>query len=200
MTYDKYDNADLIRLWKQNRSNDILLVLINRHKTFIRYLIRKNFPTLQYHMEDLMQDGIVGFLEGIEKYDANKETEIVTYVGWYILKRLSIAARREVNELKLKSLEELDYYEENDRNSEDLEALLNKEDLNYKIRKTLKDILVDYGSDYLQVLEGMLDGKTAQEMSTYLSCPHHRVIKMKYKITELAANNETINNLFQELY
>lgn len=71
------------RDWEQARSRII--------ESYLLYLTRcANYYARQpQQIEDLVSEGIIGVMEAIEKFDANKENRLLTFADYYIRSRMS---------------------------------------------------------------------------------------------------------------
>ena len=83
--YDNLSNEDLLQLYKTEEDLVAREQLILRNIPLIKTLANKrmNFSNMPY--EDLVQEGIIGLIYGIEKYDASFGTKFSTYVFYWIL-------------------------------------------------------------------------------------------------------------------
>jgi RNA polymerase primary sigma factor len=83
--YDKLSNEELIRMYKLNSDMHARECLILRNRNLVKKAayIRRNYSSLEY--EDLVQEGIIGLIYGIEKYDIKYETQFTTYVYYWIV-------------------------------------------------------------------------------------------------------------------
>lgn len=55
-------------------------------KNVLRY---KRFSTPSYTVDDMYQEGVLGLLKSIEKFDFSKETELSTYATWWIRQHIT---------------------------------------------------------------------------------------------------------------
>lgn len=77
-------NRDLLKAYKQKGNMEARNQLIVKNINLVRKIAskKKNMSILDY--EDLVQEGIIGMIKGIEKFDINKKTEFSTYVYYWI--------------------------------------------------------------------------------------------------------------------
>lgn len=75
---------------------DALNEAINELKSFVHYIIKKKYSTYGKHYEDLVQEGIIGIMKGMEKYDPAKSLP-TTFFNLYIIHEMSKYIDTEVN-------------------------------------------------------------------------------------------------------
>ena len=75
---------------------DALEDAINELKSFVHYVIRKKYATYTKHYEDLVQEGIMGIIKGMEKYNPEKSLP-TTFFNLYIIHEMSKFIDTEVN-------------------------------------------------------------------------------------------------------
>ncbi|GAA0177577.1 hypothetical protein SH2C18_07770 [Clostridium sediminicola] len=85
MHYDNLNNEELLKTYKTNNDLNAREELIVRNLPLVKRLANKrmNFSSLSY--EDLVQEGVLGLIYGIEKYDPSFGTKFSTYVFYWIL-------------------------------------------------------------------------------------------------------------------
>lgn len=83
--YYKLSNEELIRMYKLNNDMQAREYLILKNKNLVKKAayIRKTYSLLEY--DDLIQEGIIGLIYGIEKYNIKYETQFTTYVYYWIV-------------------------------------------------------------------------------------------------------------------
>ncbi len=69
---------------------------IEELKSFVHYVIKKKYSTYGKYYEDLVQEGIVGIIKGLEKYDPTKSLP-TTFFNLYIIHEMSKYIDTEVN-------------------------------------------------------------------------------------------------------
>ncbi len=69
---------------------------IDELKRFVHYVISKKYSTYGKYYEDLVQEGIVGIIKGLEKYDPEK-SKPTTFFNLYIIHEMSKYIDTEVN-------------------------------------------------------------------------------------------------------
>lgn len=86
---------------KYNSGNPILkqesyTEAIDELKSFVHYVIKKKYSTYGKHYEDLVQEGYIGIMKGMEKYDPEKSLP-TTFFNLYIIHEMSKFIDTEVN-------------------------------------------------------------------------------------------------------
>lgn len=69
---------------------------IDELKSFVHYVIKKKYSTYGKYYEDLTQEGIIGIIKGMEKYDPTKSLP-TTFFNVYIIHEMSKFVDTEVN-------------------------------------------------------------------------------------------------------
>lgn len=83
--YDNLNNEELLKIYKTHNDLEAKEKLIIRNLPLVKRLANKrmNFSSLSY--DDLVQEGVLGLIYGIEKYDPSFGTKFSTYVFYWIL-------------------------------------------------------------------------------------------------------------------
>lgn len=87
---EKYNSGD--PMLKQESLNEA----IDELKSFVHYVIKKKYSTYGKHYEDLVQEGYIGIMKGMEKYDPTKSLP-TTFFNLYIIHEMSKFIDTEVN-------------------------------------------------------------------------------------------------------
>lgn len=81
----KSSNRELLLSYKKNKDTTTRNKLIESNIGLV-YIVAKNkkkgFYSLSF--EDLVQEGIIGMMKGVEKFDINRETSFSTYICYWI--------------------------------------------------------------------------------------------------------------------
>jgi RNA polymerase primary sigma factor len=126
--YDNLSNEDLIQLYKADKDFTAREELIIRNIPLIKTLANKRISFSNMSYEDLVQEGIIGLIYGIEKYDPSFGTKFSTYVFYWILEVIDraiynkgsiirfpmhmIEKMNKINKLEKENSTELTYTEE----------------------------------------------------------------------------------------
>ncbi|WP_102401063.1 sigma-70 family RNA polymerase sigma factor [Haloimpatiens massiliensis] len=78
------NNKELIYLYKVKGDMKSKEKLILNNINLVRKVAFKKSKISSFTYEDLIQEGIIGLIKGIEKFDINKGTEFSTYVYYWI--------------------------------------------------------------------------------------------------------------------
>lgn len=87
---EKYNSGDPVL--KQESLNEA----IDELRSFVHYVIKKKYSTYGKHYEDLVQEGYIGIIKGMEKYDPTKSLP-TTFFNLYIIHEMSKFIDTEVN-------------------------------------------------------------------------------------------------------
>ena len=87
---DKYNSGDEVK------KKEALQEAIDELQSFVHYVIRKKYSTYTKHYEDLVQEGFMGIIKGMEKYNPEKSLP-TTYFNLYIIHEMSKFIDTEVN-------------------------------------------------------------------------------------------------------
>lgn len=87
---EKYNSGDPI-LVQESYSE-----AIEELKSFVHYVIKKKYSTYGKHYEDLVQEGYIGIMKGMEKYNPEKSLP-TTFFNLYIIHEMSKFIDTEVN-------------------------------------------------------------------------------------------------------
>lgn len=87
---EKYNSGDPVL--KQESLNEA----IDELRSFVHYVIKKKYSTYGKYYEDLVQEGYIGIIKGMEKYDPVKSLP-TTFFNLYIIHEMSKFIDTEVN-------------------------------------------------------------------------------------------------------
>ena len=79
----KDEEYKLIRNWQKNKNNKSLDKLIKAYKKLVVSFAKKYF-SYGLPQEDLIQEGMMGLMYGIEKFDISRGFRLSTYANWWI--------------------------------------------------------------------------------------------------------------------
>tara|TARA_B100001250_G_scaffold405575_1_gene423271 strand:+ start:218 stop:1066 length:849 start_codon:yes stop_codon:yes gene_type:complete len=133
---DKEEEYKLIENWQKNKNNNSINKLLSSYKKLV-VSISKKFSSYGLPQEDLIQEGTMGLVYAIERFDTSKGFRLYTYSHWwikamiqdYIIKNWSIVKMGSTNAQKtlffsfnkIKKLINLDTLKNMDR--KDVEAI-----------------------------------------------------------------------------
>ena len=87
---ERYNSGD------EQTKKDACEDAINELQNFVHFVIKRKYSTYTKYYEDLVQEGILGILKGMEKYDPSKSLP-TTYFNLYIIHEISKYIDTEVN-------------------------------------------------------------------------------------------------------
>ena len=79
----KDEEYKLISNWQKNKNNKSLEKLIKAYKKLVVSFAKKYF-SYGLPQEDLIQEGMMGLMYGIEKFDISRGFRLSTYANWWI--------------------------------------------------------------------------------------------------------------------
>lgn len=84
-------NEELIYLYKKSKDINIRNKIILNNIGLIYAAAKKRIKNSCYSLEDLVQEGVIGMIKGIERFDISKETSFSTYVYYWIVQQMDRA-------------------------------------------------------------------------------------------------------------
>ena len=79
----KEKEYELIRNWQNSKDNNSFVELLNAYKPLVFSLVKK-FSSYGLPQDDLLQEGKMGLMYAIEKFDISKGFRLSTYSRWWI--------------------------------------------------------------------------------------------------------------------
>ncbi len=79
------DNEELCTAWQRDRKPSIRDTLLKNNMRFIYR--RTHMWNKPHHFDDLLQEGCIGFLMALDKWEAARNCKVVTCAGWWIYSR-----------------------------------------------------------------------------------------------------------------
>jgi len=79
----KEEEYELIHNWQNKKDNKSLITLIESYKKLV-YSLCKKFSSYGLPKEDLIQEGTMGLMYAIDKFDISKGFRLSTYSRWWI--------------------------------------------------------------------------------------------------------------------
>tara|TARA_B100000029_G_scaffold310514_1_gene303048 strand:+ start:971 stop:1819 length:849 start_codon:yes stop_codon:yes gene_type:complete len=80
---DKEEEYKLIKNWQKNKNNNSINKLLSSYKKLV-VSISKKFSSYGLPQEDLIQEGTMGLVYAIERFDTSKGFRLYTYSHWWI--------------------------------------------------------------------------------------------------------------------
>jgi len=80
---DKEEEYKLIENWQKNKNNNSINKLLSSYKKLV-VSISKKFSSYGLPQEDLIQEGTMGLVYAIERFDTSKGFRLYTYSHWWI--------------------------------------------------------------------------------------------------------------------
>ena len=80
---DKNEEIELIYLWQKNSDQLALKKILNAYMRLV-YSISKKYTWYGLNQEDLVNEGIIGLIYALKKFDLSKGYRLSTYSRWWI--------------------------------------------------------------------------------------------------------------------
>lgn len=81
---DHEKQEELLLNYHKTRNKEILHVLIEHNQRLVYYIASKYMPKRSFDFMDVVQDGNMGLMRALEKYDPDKGYSLSTYATWWI--------------------------------------------------------------------------------------------------------------------
>lgn len=87
-----FSNEQLFALYKKNKDTKIRNKIIVNNLGLVYVAARKRAKTSTcFTFDDLVQEGVIGMIKGIEKFDTTRETSFSTYAYYWIIQQMDRA-------------------------------------------------------------------------------------------------------------
>lgn len=163
----------LVEEWQKTKDKKILQEIINRHiKLIERIAINYQVQNLSKH--DLVAEGILGLIHGLEKFQVNKKVKFSTYAFYWIKSKISLYSWKMRNLIHI--------------------SFSTKNSFIYSIMKQIKEDKISYQDAIKTISEkqNMLNDETQY----YLGVLSQKMVSLNSKFT---AENETEENSWENL-
>lgn len=138
----KLSNKDLIILYKSNKDLNARneLIVNNIGLVYIAAKKRMNIKS-SFTFEDLVQEGVIGMIKGIEKFDINRNTSFSTYIYYWINHQIDRALMDNGHLVRLPAYicEKINKMNNVENSNQALEKDLNVKSLCKEIKMTQKE-------------------------------------------------------------
>jgi RNA polymerase primary sigma factor len=155
--YNTLTNEELLQLYKTEKDLIAKEELIVRNIPLIKTLANKrmNFSNMSY--EDLVQEGVIGLIYGIEKYDPSFGTKFSTYVFYWILEVIdrSIYNKGSIIRFPMHMVEKMNKINKLEKENS-TKLTYTEEDICFKIGITLNEYhLIKYYLNYYKNISSL---------------------------------------------
>ena len=208
---DKEEEYKLIENWQKNKNNNSINKLLSSYKKLV-VSISKKFSSYGLPQEDLIQEGTMGLVYAIERFDTSKGFRLYTYSHWwikamiqdYIIKNWSIVKMGSTNAQKtlffsfnkIKKLINLDTLKNMDR--KDVEEIskiikmkpLNIENLHHRLKmgdQSLNEV-AKISDTSVELIDFLKDDRDSQH--TILEKNDNNKLKQKWILEAMDSLNE----------
>lgn len=79
----KDEEYKLINQWKKNKDQESIKIIISAYLRLILSIARK-YSSYGLPLEDLINEGIIGIMHSLDKFDISKNYRLSTYASWWI--------------------------------------------------------------------------------------------------------------------
>ena len=141
--YEKAEGEKKEKLLREAIQNSSIYrdKFLTNNVRFIVFILKENYPNM-YQAEDLYQEGIIGMMRALEKFDLSVGTRFLTYAVWWIRqsfnKYLSSRGFVYLPYSIRSSLKEIDFIEE--ELSQELKRIPTKKELAEKLNISFNDL------------------------------------------------------------
>ena len=97
---EKKEEYDLIKSWQDNKNSKSLNKLLSAYKKLV-VSITKKFSSYGLPQEDLIQEGTMGLVRGVEKFDPARGYKFSTYAYWWIRQGITRAIAEQSRTIRL---------------------------------------------------------------------------------------------------
>ena len=208
---DKEEEYKLIENWQKNKNNNSINKLLSSYKKLV-VSISKKFSSYGLPQEDLIQEGTMGLVYAIERFDTSKGFRLYTYSHWwikamiqdYIIKNWSIVKMGSTNAQKtlffsfnkIKKLINLDTLKNMDRKDvEEISKIIkmkpvNIENLHHRLKmgdQSLNEV-TKINDTSVELIDFLKDDKDSQY--TILEKNDDKKLKQKWILEAMDSLNE----------
>ena len=147
--------------WKKTKDKKLLQEIINRH-IFLIEKIAKNYKSKDVEMHDLVAEGILGLVHGLEKFQFHHNVKPSTYFYYWVKSKISIYSWRMRNFINV--------------------SISNKNYFVISVMKELKDEKITYEEAIHTICEK--EKITPDEAKHNMNILSHRIVNLNSKIKE----------------
>lgn len=79
--------TDMVIAYKKSHDEDLMNDIINNSILFISKIAIRRYGSVKHRLfnyDDLIQEGLLGLMRAIDKFDPKKDIEFLSYAGWWI--------------------------------------------------------------------------------------------------------------------
>lgn len=79
--------TDMVIAYKKSHDEDLMNDIINNSILFISKIAIRRYGSVKHRLfnyDDLIQEGLLGLMRAIDKFDPRKDIEFLSYAGWWI--------------------------------------------------------------------------------------------------------------------
>ena len=79
--------TDMVIAYKKSQDEDLMNEIINNSILFISKIAIRRYGSVKHRLfnyDDLIQEGLLGLMRAIDKFDPRKDIEFLSYAGWWI--------------------------------------------------------------------------------------------------------------------
>lgn len=79
--------TDMVIAYKKSQDEELMNEIINNSILFISKIAIRRYGSVKHRLfnyDDLIQEGLLGLMRAIDKFDPKKDIEFLSYAGWWI--------------------------------------------------------------------------------------------------------------------
>lgn len=79
--------TDMVIAYKKSQDEELMNEIINNSILFISKIAIRRYGSVKHRLfnyDDLVQEGLLGLMRAIDKFDPKKDIEFLSYAGWWI--------------------------------------------------------------------------------------------------------------------
>lgn len=79
--------TDMVIAYKKSQDEELMNEIINNSILFISKIAIRRYGSVKHRLfnyDDLIQEGLLGLMRAIDKFDPRKDIEFLSYAGWWI--------------------------------------------------------------------------------------------------------------------
>lgn len=199
------------KLWERFHEKNDMLARESLIKANLKFVptIAKQFKGCGLPFADIIEEGNIGLINAIDRFDPKKDTKVISYAVWWIRKTIIEAIEKK----STLDIENIDDYNNHDNKEEENSNIIKPLCINHLLEETKETSM-----DYKQIIEELFEGiperercivsdyyglygdtpRTLDEIGEDLSITKERVRQLNEKALKKMRSNALIKNIIME--